>query len=75
VGLFDPDGAEEGGNLVGLAVGRGRAGRFVTLARAGKVDGDAAEVLGVGLQLERPAGVVSRRVRDPQKRLALPCTS
>jgi hypothetical protein len=75
VGLFDPDGAEEGGNLVGLAVGRGRAGRFVALAGAGKVDGDAVEMLGVGGQLERPAGVVGRQVRDQQKRLALPCTS
>jgi hypothetical protein len=58
VGPLDPDRAEEGGDLVGLAVGRVRAGRLVALARAGTIDRDAAEVLGVGRELERPAGVV-----------------
>jgi hypothetical protein len=58
MGLVDPDGIEEGGDLVGLAVGRVGAGRLVALARAGKVDRDAAKVLRVGRQLERPAGVV-----------------
>ena len=72
VGPLDPDGAEEGGDLVGVALGRVRPGRLVALARAGKIDRDAAEVLGVGRQLERPAGVVGRRVRDQQQRLALP---
>ena len=38
VGLLDPDGAEEGGDLVGVALGRVRPGRLVALARAGKVD-------------------------------------
>jgi hypothetical protein len=71
---LDPDGVEEGGDLVGIAIGRVRPGRLVALTRAGKIDGDAAEVLGVGRQLERPADVVGRRVRDQQKRLA-PCTS
>ena len=70
VGLLDPDGAEEGGDLVGIALGRVRPGRLVALARAGKVDRDAAEVLGVGRQLERVAGVVGGRVRDQQERLA-----
>ena len=69
---FDPDRAQEGGNLVGVAVGRVRPGRLVALARAGKVDRDAAEVLGVRRQLERVAGVVRGRVRDQQERLALP---
>src|SRR6266536_1244219 len=69
---LDPDGAQEGGNLVGVAVGRVRPGRLVALARTGKVDRDAAEALGVRRQLERVAGMVRRRVRDQQKRLALP---
>src|SRR6476620_8511543 len=72
VGSLDPDGAEEGGDLVGLAVGRVRPGRLVALARAGKIEGDASEVLGVGRQLERPAGMVSRGVGDQQEWLALP---
>src|SRR6476619_1309843 len=66
-----PDRTEERGDLVGMAVGRIRTGRLVALTCAGKVDGDAAEMLRVGRQLERPAGVVGRRVRDEQKRLAL----
>jgi hypothetical protein len=72
---LDPDGAEESGDLVGMAVGGIRPGRFVACAGAGKVDRDAAEVLGVGGELERVAGVVGGRVRDQQQRLALPCTS
>jgi hypothetical protein len=51
--LLDPDRAEEGRNLVGVAACRVRAGRFVALAGAGEVDGDAAEVLGVCRELER----------------------
>jgi hypothetical protein len=31
VGLLDPDGAEEGGDLIGMALGRVRAGRLVAL--------------------------------------------
>ncbi len=69
--LLDADGPEEGGDLVGMALGRVRPGRLVALSRAGKVDGDAAEVLGVGRQLERPAGVVGGRVGDQQQWLAL----
>ena len=46
VRLLDPDGVEEGGDLVGMAVGRVWAGRLVALAGAWKVDCDAAEVLG-----------------------------
>src|SRR6266545_6813929 len=72
VGPLDPDCAQEGGDLVGMAVGRVRSWRLVALARAGKVDRDAAEVLGVRRQLERVAGVVRGRVRDQQERLALP---
>jgi hypothetical protein len=72
---LDPDGAEEGGDLVGMAVGRVRAGRLVAFACPGKVDGDAAEVPGIGGQLERPAGVGGRGIEDEQKRLAFPCTS
>jgi hypothetical protein len=48
VGLVDADRAEEGGDLVGMTVGRVRARRLVALAGAGKVDGYAGEVLGVG---------------------------
>jgi len=72
VSVLDPDGAEEGGDLVGLAVGRVWPGRLVALAGAGKVNGDAIEVLGVRRELERPACVVGRGVGDQQKRLALP---
>ena len=72
VGPLHPDRTEEGGDLVGLAIGRVRPGRLVALARAGKIERDAAELLGVGRQLERPAGVVGRRVMDQQERLALP---
>jgi hypothetical protein len=59
-------------DLVGVAVGRVRPGRLVALARAGKIERDAAELLALGRQLERPAGVVGRRVGDQQERLALP---
>ena len=55
-----------GGDLVGVALGRVRAGGLVALARAGKIDRDAAEVLGVGRELERIAGVVGGQVRDQQ---------
>jgi hypothetical protein len=48
VGLVDADRAEEGGDVVGMTVGRVRARRLVALAGAGKVDGYAGEVLGVG---------------------------
>ena len=37
VGPLDPDGAEEGGDLIGIALGRVRPRRLVALARAGKV--------------------------------------
>ena len=53
VGVLDPDGVEEGGDLVGIARSRVGAGGLVTLTRTGKIDRDAAEVLGVGRQLER----------------------
>src|SRR5207248_10054393 len=72
VGLLDPDGAKEGGDLVSIALGRVRPGGLVALARAGNVERDAAEVLGVGRELERIAGVVGGQVRNQQKRLALP---
>jgi len=36
VGRLDPDRVQEGGDLVGMAVGRVRAGRLVALAGAGK---------------------------------------
>ena len=71
VRLLDPDGAEEAGDLVGVALGRVRPGRLVALARAREIDRDAAEVLGVGRQLERVAGVVGGQVRDQQQRLAV----
>src|SRR5438132_675066 len=72
VGPLDPDRSEESGYLVGLALGRVRSGWLVALARAGKIERDAAEVLGVSGQLERPTGVVGRGVVDQQERLALP---
>src|SRR4051794_26652518 len=71
VGLLDPDGGEERGDLVGVPLGRVRPGRRVALARPRKIERDAAELLGVGRQLERIAGVVCRRVRDEQQWLAL----
>jgi hypothetical protein len=49
---LDPDSVEEGGDLVGVALGGVRSGRLVALSRAGKVECDAAEVLRVGRQLE-----------------------
>lgn len=58
VGLLDPDGAEEGGNLVSIGLGRVRPGGLVALARTGKVERDAAEALGVGRELERIARMV-----------------
>ena len=71
VGVVDPDDVEEGGDLVGIALGRVGAGRLVAVARAGKIDRDAAEVLGVGRHLERIAGVVGGEVRDEQERIAV----
>ena len=71
VGMLDPDGAEECGDLVGVALGRVGAGWLVAVARARKIDGDAAEMLGVGRQLERKAGVVGGKVRDQQERIAV----
>jgi hypothetical protein len=38
VRLLDPDGGEEGGKAVGVAVGRVRPRRLVALTRAGKVE-------------------------------------
>src|SRR5207247_7295574 len=61
---LDRDGVEEGGYLVGIAIGRVRPGRLVALTRAGEVDRDAAEVLRVGGKLECVAGVVWSRARD-----------
>jgi hypothetical protein len=72
VGLFDSDGVEEGGGLVGIALGRVRPGRLVALARARKVERDAAEVLGIRGQLKRVAGVIGGQIRDQQQRLAVP---
>src|ERR687886_2898326 len=72
VSLLNSDRTEEAGELVGIAIGRVRPGRLVALTRAGKVDRDAAEVLGVGGELERVAGVVRGQVWDQQERLALP---
>ena len=72
VGILDADGAEEGGDLVGVVLGRVRPGRLVALARARQVERETAEVLGVGGKLERVAGVVRRRVGDQQQRLTLP---
>src|SRR5262245_59211990 len=72
VGPLDPDSTKEGGDLVGLDFGRVRPERLIALTSAGKIERDAAEMLGVRRQLERPAGVVGRRVVDQQERLALP---
>jgi len=69
---LDSDGGQEGGNLVGVAVGRVRPGRLVALSRAGKVERDAAEVLGVRGQLEREAGVVRREVGNQYEWLTRP---
>ena len=71
VGVVDPHDVEEGGDLVGIGLGRVGAGRLVAVARAGKIDRDAAEVLGIGRQLERIAGVVGGEVRDEQERIAV----
>ena len=68
---LDADRGHECGHLVGVGVGRVRAGRLVALARARQVDRDAAEVLGVGGQLERVAGVIGAQVGDEQERLAV----
>ena len=67
---LDPDGAQEAGDLVGVGLGRVRARRLVALARAREVDRDAAEVLGVGRELERVARVIGREVGDQQQRIA-----
>jgi len=72
VGLLYPDGPEEGGDLVGIDLGRVRPGGLVALARAWKVKRDAAEALGVGRELERIASMIGGQVRDQQERLALP---
>ena len=72
---LDLDRVEEGRELVGVALGRVGPRGLCALARAGKVDADAAEVLGVGRELEGVAGVVGARVRDEQQRLARPCSS
>jgi hypothetical protein len=71
VGPLDTDGAEEGGDLVGIGLGRVWPGRLVALARARKVPRDAAEVLGVRRQLERVARVIGGQVRDHQRRFTL----
>jgi hypothetical protein len=70
MGLLDPDGAEEGGDLVGIDLSRVRPGGFVALARARKVQRDAAEVRGVGRQLERIASMIGGQLRDQQQRFA-----
>jgi len=72
VGPLNPYRAEEAGHLVRVALGRVRPRRLVAFARARKVDRDTAEVLGVGRELERIAGVVGAQVRDQQQRVALP---
>jgi hypothetical protein len=69
VRALDARGGHERGHLVGVALGRVGAGRLCALARARQVDRDAAEVLGVGRQLERVAGVVGAGVGDEQERL------
>jgi hypothetical protein len=75
MGLLDPDGAEEGGDLVGIDLGRVGAGGLVAIARARKVECDAAEVLGVGGQLEGIASVIGGQVRDSRSDSPSPCTS
>jgi hypothetical protein len=71
VGTLDTDGMEEGGDQVGVLLGRVRSGRFAALARARQVERDTAEVFGVGGKLERVAGVIRGQVWDQQKRLTL----
>jgi hypothetical protein len=68
---LDPDGAEEGGDLVGITIGRVRPCGLVALTRARQIDGDTPEVLGVGGELKRITGGVRGGVGDQQKRLAL----
>jgi hypothetical protein len=58
VGLLDSDHVEEDSDLVGVALGRVRPCRLIAVTRAGKIERDATEVLGVGRELERVAGVV-----------------
>jgi hypothetical protein len=70
--IRDADGAEEGGDLVGVAFGGVRPGGLIALARARQFDRETAEVLGVGGQLERVTGVICRRVGDHQQRVTLP---
>jgi hypothetical protein len=61
VRALDTDRAQEGGDLIGVDLGRVGPCRLVALAGPGKVDRDAAEVLDVRRQLE---GVRRRPGRD-----------
>jgi hypothetical protein len=72
---LNPDDAKEGGDLICVTLSRVRPRRLVALARAGKIERDTREVLSVGRELKRVAGVVRGGVRDQQERLPFPCTS
>jgi hypothetical protein len=61
VGRLDTDDAEEGGDLIGITLGRVRTGRLVALAGPRKVDCDAAKVPDIGWKLECIARVVGGR--------------
>src|SRR5436305_7684368 len=70
LGALDANRAKESGELVGISHRGIRAFRLVALAGTWEVHRDAAEMLCVGRQLERVAGMVSRQIRNQQQRIA-----
>src|SRR5437016_1477528 len=62
-----PDGGEEGRNVIGKQLGRPDPGRLVAVAGPARVDRDAGELLGVVGDLKGIAGIVGGKVGDQQE--------
>ena len=67
---IQPDGGDEGSDIVCKELGRIGPGRLVAFASAARVERDAGELLSVVLDLKGIACIVGSKVGDQQQRLA-----
>jgi hypothetical protein len=70
VDAIQPDGGDEGSNIVCKELGRIGPGRLVAFASAARIDRDTGETLSVVRDLKGITCIVGGKVGDQQQRLA-----
>src|SRR2546428_7121983 len=70
MGLWDPYGLHERGDVISIEFGGVGPCGFIRFTGASQVHGDTGEVLGILGDLKRITGVISRQIRDEDERLS-----